>query len=186
MNSKKEDRNIIHTQYKAFYLQYAEKLIFFARKFVDRSSAEDIVHDIFLKILDRKSTIVAGGEVKNYLHSMVHYACLDYIRHQSVKNNFMQKSIRQIQLDELNYFESSNDYPWDNENMETLYANIEKLPPKRREVFKKFFIEEQKHADIAREMEISVRTVETHIYQALKFLREYKTIFVFVVLWWLK
>ena len=48
MNSKKEEINIIHTQYEAFYLQYAGELIFFARKFVDQYTAEVFVHDLFL------------------------------------------------------------------------------------------------------------------------------------------
>ena len=182
MKSKKKETDFFDTQYKEFYLQHAGELIFFARKFVDRHTAEDIVQDIFLKIWDRKSTIVVEGDMKNYLRSMVEHACFDYMKHQTVENNFMQKSIRQIQLDELNYYESSNDYPSENEKMETLFACIEKLPPKRRDVFKKFFLEEQKHADIARELEISVRTVETHIYKALKFLREYKITFLFIVL----
>ncbi|MCE5179219.1 MAG: RNA polymerase sigma-70 factor [Porphyromonadaceae bacterium] len=182
MKSKKKETDFFDTQYKEFYLQHAGELIFFARKFVDRHTAEDIVQDIFLKIWDRKSTIVVEGDMKNYLRSMVEHACFDYMKHQTVENNFMQKSIRQIQLDELNYYESSNDYPSENEKMETLFACIEKLPPKRKDVFKKFFFEEQKHADIARELEISVRTVETHIYKALKFLREYKITFLFIVL----
>ncbi len=182
MKSKKKETDFFDTQYKEFYLQHAGELIFFARKFVDRHTAEDIVQDIFLKIWDRKSTIVVEGDMKNYLRSMVEHACFDYMKHQTVENNFMQKSIRQIQLDELNYYESSNDYPSENEKMETLFACIEKLPPKRKDVFKKFFLEEQKHADIARELEISVRTVETHIYKALKFLREYKITFLFIVL----
>ena len=182
MKSKKKETDFFDTQYKEFYLQHAGELIFFARKFVDRHTAEDIVQDIFLKIWDRKSTIVVEGDMKNYLRSMVEHACFDYMKHQTVENNFMQKSIRQIQLDELNYYESSNDYPSENEKMETLFACIEKLPPKRRDVFKKFFLEEQKHADIARELEISVRTVETHIYKALKFIREYKITFLFIVL----
>ncbi len=182
MKSKKKETDFFDTQYKEFYLQHAGELIFFARKFVDRHTAEDIVQDIFLKIWDRKSTIVVEGDMKNYLRSMVEHACFDYMKHQTVENNFMQKSIRQIQLDELNYYESSNDYPSENEKMETLFACIEKLPPKRKDVFKKFFLEEQKHADIARDLEISVRTVETHIYKALKFLREYKITFLFIVL----
>lgn len=182
MKSKKKETDFFDTQYKEFYLQHAGELIFFARKFVDRHTAEDIVQDIFLKIWDRKSTIVVEGDMKNYLRSMVEHACFDYMKHQTVENNFMQKSIRQIQLDELNYYESSNDYPSEKEKMETLFACIEKLPPKRKDVFKKFFFEEQKHADIARELEISVRTVETHIYKALKFIREYKITFLFIVL----
>ena len=172
MNSKKEEINIIHTQYEAFYLQYAGELIFFARKFVDQYTAEDIVHDLFLKIWDRKSTLIAGGNVKNYLFSMTQHACIDYIKHQTIENNFLQKHVRQLQLDELNYYASSTDDSRDNEEIESLYVSIEKLPPKRKDVFKKFFLEGQKHAEIARQLQISVRTVETHIYQALKFLRE--------------
>lgn len=172
MNSNKEETNIFNTRYKAFYLQYAGELIFFARKFVDHQTAEDIVQDLFLKIWDRKSTVIAESEINNYLRSMVQNACIDHIRHQSVENSFLQKNIRQLQLDELKYYESLNDHPGEAENMEVLYASIETMPPKRKEIFKKFFLEEQKHADIATELNISVRTVETHIYQALKFLRE--------------
>lgn len=182
MNSKKEDRNIIHTQYKAFYLQYAGELIFFARKFVDQYTAEDIVHDLFLKIWDRKSTLIAGGNVKNYLFSMTQHACIDYIKHQTIENNFLQKHVRQLQLDELNYYASSTDDSRDNEEIESLYVSIEKLPPKRKDVFKKFFLEGQKHAEIARQLQISVRTVETHIYQALKFLRENAIVLLFLAL----
>lgn len=182
MKSKKKETDFFNTQYKAFYLQHAGELIFIARKFVDRHTAEDIVQDIFLKIWDRKSTIVVEGDMKNYLRSMVEHACFDFMKHQTVENNFMQKSIQEIQLDELNYYESANDYLSENEMMETLFVCIEKLPPKRKDVFKKFFLEGQKHADIARELEISVRTVETHIYKALKFIREYKISFLFIVL----
>lgn len=103
---------------------------------------------------------------------MVQNACIDYLKHQSIENSFLQKSIMQLQLDELKYYESTSDHFQEAENIDVLYASIETMPPKRKEVFKKFFLEEQKHADIALELNISVRTVETHIYQALKFLRE--------------
>lgn len=182
MNSKKEEINIIHTQYEAFYLQYAGELIFFARKFVDQYAAEDIVHDLFLKIWDRKSTLIAGGDVKNYLFSMTQHACIDYIKHQTVENDFLQKQVSEIQLDELNYYASSTDGSPDYGEIELLYASIEKLPPKRRDVFKKFFLEGQKHAEIARQLQISIRTVETHIYQALKFLRENAIVLLFLAL----
>lgn len=169
---KLEERNIFNTQYKAFYLQYSGELIFFARKFVDYYTAEDIVHDIFLKIWDSKSTIIVEKDIKNYLLSMVQNACLDHIKHRSVADTFYQETVLQLQFDELKYYETSKDYPWDKKKMEPLYASIEKLPPKRRDVFKKVFFDERKHADIAKEMNISVRTVETHLYKALKFLRE--------------
>lgn len=114
MQRKVED-NLFYTEhFKAFYLEYAGELIFFARKFVDNYTAEDIVQDIFLKI-------------------------------------------------------------WDKDRMDIVYASIEKLPPKCRDIFKKAYLEGQKHTAIVEELNISVRTVETHIYKALKFLRDHLT-----------
>lgn len=60
----------------------------------------------------------------------------------------------------------------ENIEIEKIYANIEKLPQKRKEVFEKAYLDEKKSSDIAEELNISVRTVETHIYKALKFIRE--------------
>lgn len=173
---KQKQENIFTGHFKAFYLQYAGELIFFARKFVDTYTAEDLVHDVFLKIWDKKSTVIVEENVRNYLFSIVQHACYDYLKHQQVEDTFINKTFYQLKLDELKFYESSKDYLWDNEKMEAVYASIEKLPSKSRTIFKKAYLEGKKHADIAKELDISVRTVETHIYKALKFLRNNLTI----------
>lgn len=181
MKKQKEDQGIFTEYFKAFYLQYAGDLVFFARQFVDTHAAEDIVHDIFLKIWDKRSTIIVEENIRNYLLSMVQHACYDYLKHQQVKDTFMNKAVQQIKLDELKYYESPKDYLWDKDKIEAVYASIEKLPSKRREIFKKAYLEEKKHTDIAEELDISVRTVETHIYKALKFLRDSLITFFFLL-----
>ena len=102
---------------------------------------------------------------------MVQNACYDYLKRQIVEDNYLARAAREIKLDELNYYMSSKEDS-DNDKIETLYAAIEQLPEKCKEIFKKAYLDEQPHADIAKEMGISVRTVETHVYKALKFLRE--------------
>lgn len=180
MKTLKEE-SIFSGHFRAFYLQYAGELIFFARQFVDIYTAEDIVHDIFLKIWDKKSTVIVEENIRSYLFSMVQNACYDYLKHKQVKDTLMSRSIQQLKLDELKYYESSTEYWWDKEKMEAIYASIEKLPSKSRDIFKKAYIEGQKHAVIAEELDISVRTVETHIYKALKFLRNSLVILLFVL-----
>lgn len=165
------EESLFSEYFRTFYLQYAGELVFFARKFVDIYTAEDIVHDIFLKIWDNRSTIIVEENTRNYLFSTVQNACYDYLKHVQVKDNFMSKTAQQLKLDELKYYDSSKDYWWDKEKVEAIYASIEKLPSKSKDIFKKAYIEGQKHAVIAEELDISVRTVETHIYKALKFLR---------------
>lgn len=177
---EQRERLLFVKHYRTFYLRYAGELIFFARQFVDTYTAEDIVHDFFLKVWDKRSTIIVENDIKNYLYTMVQNACLDYLKHQHVKDTFMDKSLRQLKFDELRYYESSKDQLWGVDQMEAVYASIEKLPLKSRRIFKKAYLDGQKHADIAVEMDISVRTVETHVYKALKFLRKCLSTFFFL------
>jgi RNA polymerase sigma-70 factor (ECF subfamily) len=178
---KQKEETIFTEHFRAFYLQYAGELMFFARKFVDIYTAEDIVHDIFLKIWDKRSTIIVEENVRNYLLSAVQHACYDHLKHQQVQDTFMNKVVQQLKLDELKQNESIKDHWWDKEKIEAVYASIEKLPSKRRDIFKKAYLEGQKHTDIAEELDISVRTVETHVYKALKFLRNSLITFLFLI-----
>lgn len=173
-----EEKDILYKKFKAFYHKNAGDMIFFARKYVSVETAEDIVHDIFLKIWDTKSTIVIENDINNYLFTMVRNACLDHLKSQSVAQSAANNILTQIQLDEVIMNGSSNDYDYfDDEFYENVYTIIEKLPDKQKQVFEKSYLKEQKHTDIAKELNISVRTVETHIYKALKFLRKNINIF---------
>lgn len=168
-----ENSTVFNKHFKNFYLLYAGDLIFFARKFVDYQTAEDIVHDLFLKIWDSKSTIIIEVNIKNYLLTMVQNSCIDNLKRKKVADNFVEKTLFQLKIDELMYYSSINDANLEESKfIENVYATIEKLPYKRRVVFEKAYLEDQKHSDIAEELKISTRTVETHIYKALKFLRE--------------
>ena len=60
----------------------------------------------------------------------------------------------------------------DQELRQEIYGAINELPDKCREVFKLSYLHEMKNKDIAETLGISLRTVEAHMYKALKFLRE--------------
>lgn len=171
INEQKRAKSIFAHHYKDFYVQYAGDLIFFARKFVDVNTAEDIVHDIFLKIWDKKSTIVVEKDIQSYLLSMVQNACYDFLKHQQVKNNYINRSMQKLKIEELKYHNSYLEDPLNDERIEAIYSSIEKLPDRCKDVFKMSYLEGRKHTDIAEKLKISVRTVDTHVYNALKTLR---------------
>lgn len=157
--------------FQEFYISYAADMIAFARRFVDETTAEDIVHDIFLNIWDKKSTIMVEKNLQNYLLAMVKNACFDYLKHKKVSETFLSKAEHQLKIEELEYYEYSENEYSENHNLQAIYSSIEKLPPKCKVIFEKAYIEKQKSAEIAEEMNISVRTVETHVYNALKIIR---------------
>ena len=169
--SKSKDNKLANKYFQEFYISYAADMIAFARRFVDETTAEDIVHDIFLNIWDQKSTIMVEKELHNYLLSMVKNACFDYLKHKKVSETFLSKAEHQLKIEELEYYEYSENEYSENHNLQAIYSSIEKLPPKCKVIFEKAYIEKQKSAEIAEEMNISVRTVETHVYNALKIIR---------------
>lgn len=58
------------------------------------------------------------------------------------------------------------------ELMDSVRREINKLPAKRCDIINKYYAEYKKPEEIAKELQLSVRTVETHIYLALKSLRK--------------
>lgn len=55
---------------------------------------------------------------------------------------------------------------------DSLRNAINQLPPTRQKIFHLAYLEGYSHKEIAEQLNISVRTVETHIYKALKQLRK--------------
>ena len=60
----------------------------------------------------------------------------------------------------------------DRELRKHIISAIDELPEKCKLVFKLSYLHNMKNKDIAETMGISLRTVEAHMYKALKFLRE--------------
>lgn len=146
-------------------------MIFYARKFVDRHTAEDIVHDIFVKIWNYDSFMIIDQSMGNYLFRSVQNACWDYLKRQTVRDDYISKTIAWLKEEELTYKNNPVDQIIDKEQIETVYKAIDQLPEKCREIFLLSYMEEKKNAEIADMLNISVRTVETQIYKALKSLR---------------
>lgn len=52
--------------YQKLYMQYAPMLLRFAVKFISPFFAEDIVHDVFLKIWDKQVFLLQNQRIKIY------------------------------------------------------------------------------------------------------------------------
>ena len=157
--------------FKNFYLQKAPSLISFARKFVDVFTAEDIVHDVFLKAWQERMSLSRDRGADAYLFRMVQNSCIDYLRHKTIEDNFVSKALLELQIEELKWSDSSDDVVLQEEHLKAIFSAIEKLPPKCKTIFTKSYLENQKHSEIADHLQISVRTVEAQVYKALKLIR---------------
>lgn len=165
----------IHQQtlkvFSCLYEKYAPGLLFYARKFVSYAVAEDIVHDVFLNIWKKGSFLVVDESVSSYLFQAVRNACLNHLKHQTVHQEYIPQAIRELQIEELTMTCPEINLI-DREELDKVYAAIGQLPDKCREVFQLSYIEGKKNAEIADTLQISIRTVENHLYRGLQILRK--------------
>jgi RNA polymerase sigma-70 factor (ECF subfamily) len=143
----------------------------------DELLAEDIVHAIFLKILEKKVTLDTKTSLKSYLYRSVHNECLNYFKHQKVIDTYhLQNLDTQAGIDSSDRFQHE-------ELVLVLSKALETLPEQCRTVFQLSRYEDYKYSDIAQELGISISTVEKHIIKALKRLRTELADFLPVLLW---
>lgn len=147
-----------------FYNKYWDSLFISAYVILkDVEACKDIVQDVFLNIWER-SNLNKIDNIEAYLHQSVKFKVLMALRKGKVSDRHLQT------LQELiaNTTEEQLDYEDLNETIE---SSIKSLPAKCQEVFRLSRIEHLSNNQIAERLSISVRTVETHISNALRQIR---------------
>lgn len=158
--------------YQRLYLEYAPMLLRFARKFVSDFFAEDIVHDVFLKLWDKQVFLLPEDDIRRILYVAVRNACLDHLRRLNMEQEIIDHRAVQLKLDELDFFESSDELFMRKDLLNILMAKVKELPERSQEVFRLSYLEGLKAAEIADRLGISVRTVENLLYRSLVSLRK--------------
>lgn len=158
-------------QFRILYKANFPMLIFYACKFVDLTTAEDLVQDVFFKVWNKKTFLFLKDGIKTYLYRSVQHACLDYLKHQDVKGDYVKAVTTRLKIEEIYYNDDPKSFFSEDERLDLVYKEVEKLPDKCREIFKMSYLEEKKTSEIAALLNLSPRTVEAQLYKALKILR---------------
>ena len=96
---------------------------------------------------------------------------LDYLKHQEVKGDYINAVTTKLKIEEIYYNDDPQSLFAEDERLELIYKEMDKLPDKCREIFTMSYLEERKTSEIAVLLNISTRTVEVQLYKALKILR---------------
>ncbi|NVO04140.1 MAG: RNA polymerase sigma-70 factor [Bacteroidetes bacterium] len=143
-------------------------LCLFALKFTkDYETAKEIVQDAFISLWEKRDTIDLSKPVKSYLTTIINNKSLNYLRDN-------KKFDREI-LDFENINSTANHQTSDklvaSEIEQQIKTAIDELPEKCREVFLLSRYENLKYQEIANQLNISIKTVETQMSKALQHMR---------------
>jgi RNA polymerase sigma-70 factor, ECF subfamily len=155
--------------FEMYFKNYYQPLCSYAYSYLqDREDAEEVVQATFLSVWEKRNTLNIKSSAKSYLYAMVRNACLNVIKHNKIKQKHAGE---EVALASPGYESVSNTIAA--MELETrIQAAMEKLPEQCRLVFKLSRFEELKYAEIAAQLNISVKTVENHMGKALKIMRE--------------
>lgn len=161
---KRGDKSIFEEVYREYYIP----LCYYSLKYVESiEDSEEIVQDLFLKLWEKHDELEINSSLKAYLYRAVQNYALNYLNRKKTKEKYVlqhewkspnttDSGLHQLEVDELRLI---------------LRHALLKLPEKRRRIFELSRFDGMKYGKIALKLSISVKTVETQMTKALKYLR---------------
>jgi RNA polymerase sigma-70 factor, ECF subfamily len=155
--------------FEMLFRTYYRPLCQYAYSFLnDRDEAEEVVQAAFINIWDKREHMEIQSSLKAYLYRIVRNSCLNVIKHEKVKKQHVAHEM--VHAESMH--ESVSQSVISSELEERIATAMKTLPEQCRLVFQLSRFEELKYAEIADQLNISVKTVENQIGKALKIMRE--------------
>jgi RNA polymerase sigma-70 factor (ECF subfamily) len=157
--------------FTALFNRYYDRLVQFAMLFVPvHSLAEDVVSEVMIRLLRKRRELVSIGNFRAYLFTAVKNEALNQLK--LIRKERLFKPVD----NEKDIFLPDNSDPHaylvEKELSEMIAGVIERLPPKRRMVYRLVKDEGLRYREVSELLDISERTVEVHLKIAIRELRQ--------------
>ncbi|BDD08227.1 RNA polymerase sigma-70 factor [Fulvitalea axinellae] len=133
----------------------------------DPHEAEDMVQDVFFRIWEKRRQIRAGTSLKAYLVRSVRNAFLDRIKRDKVRTEYLKL----LATEPASASDTAEEYAIAEDLHAAIMEAVTGMPEQRRRIFEMSRFGGLKYQEIAKALNISVKTVETQMGRALKQLR---------------
>lgn len=164
-----ELRNGSQDAFVKIYEKYWEKLYYVCfQRTLSREETEDIIHELFLDIWNKKESIEIRTTFAAYIYTALKYKIFRLIDSKIVRRKYMEhfgdeEPASSITTEQLLDF---------NELYDLIEQSVENLPDKCKMIFKMSRDENLSAEEISRELNISSNTVQNQITKAKKIIRK--------------
>lgn len=131
----------------------------------DWDEAEDIVQQVFVKLWEQRAALDVRWSLRAYLYKMVHHRCLNRLRDARTRERYKVFNAEQLEKQAVHPTGPVT------ELSERIQKALAALPTECRRIFELSRFEELKYREIADQLGISIKTVETQMGKALRILR---------------
>ena len=173
---KQGDKVVFENIFKNYY----EKLCNYANSFIgDIDESEEIVQTTFIILWEKRKTIDIHTSVKSYLYQAIRNQCLNKIKHDRVKQTHFEYISYQSEIESGDGYQGIVGKELD----EMINRAINSLPPQCRTVFNMSRFENYTYSEIAKELNLSVKTIENHMGKALRIMRMQLADYLPLIIW---
>lgn len=174
---KAGDRTAFDELYKQHYLSLRS----YARLLLGANEADDVVQDVFFNLWTHRDALDKTLSIRSYLLRSVYNSALNLLKRRKYQADYDDSHQQEIEEMGYEYYNpDSNDTIRRLYNQELrleIHTAIESLPPRSKEVFTLSYLYDMPSKEISSKLGISLSTVENHIYNSLKLLREKLSIY---------
>lgn len=177
MDNKLPDDNLLASRiqdgsmdaFKILYDRYKRKLYYFSLRYLENTTdSEELVQVVFISIWEHRKTLDDSKSIRSYIYRSAVNFIYNCLKKKAVRNKYMEQ--------ELQKPESSVNQTYE----QIFYMDLERridtilssLPLQQQKIFNFRRFEGLSHEEIAKKLELSVRTVENQIYRVTKVLKE--------------
>ena len=152
----------------AFYTVHQNELVNFATsRLGNREEAEDLVQDAFVKMMTIED-IINEATIKSFAYTITANKVKDLLRHRIFRHQMEESKKYEMEL-QHSHAERLAEY---NDAMRIVNAGISRLSPACAKVYRMSFFDDMTAGDIADELQVSKRTVESQLFTSCKQMRE--------------
>lgn len=164
----KGDKNAFDEIYK----RYSRLLFSYFKRMLwnDAEKAEDFVHDLFAKIIQKPESFDAERSFKTWFYSVANNMCKnEYKKHEVRRNsNYSIEDTYHLKDDSRNVMNEVQDQFFST----AFKKEINKLDPKHREVFQLRHFDGLSIKEIADALDVNEGTIKSRLFYATKYLAE--------------
>ena len=152
-----------------YYEEYRQSVFFYiCRRIENRSDAEDLTQDAFLRLLEYRM-MIRRDTLKYFLFTIVRNLLNDYLR-----RYYKRQEIGRYLYDTLPVTTVEPESRMVADELRRLESRrVSALPEQRRKVYIMSRFQDKPAEDIAEELKLSQRTVENHLFISRKEVREF-------------
>lgn len=154
------------------YLHYHDGLFNFLLKFTKNpAQTQDFVHDIFLKIWEKRASLDIKLSFAAYVYRFARNYAINHLKQLAVNEKYLKETLHRIEVGIHN--ENLIDKVQWQQYQSLLQQALATLSPSKKQAFELIRTQGMSYAEAAENMGISKNTLKEHLVLAVKAIKQY-------------